>query len=261
MSLNASRLAVGYGRHAIIHDINFELAPGTVTTLLGPNGCGKSTLLKTLAGLRPPQQGTVTVNGKSLSDYPRRDLAKILTILPQLHHTPPEITVNELVALGRYPHRANGFFFSETDRVAVDRALAATRLHALRHRYMRTLSGGERQRVWIALALAQSPEILLLDEPTTFLDLECQLEIANLIRSLNQTYQLTVLMVLHDLNLAANFSDRLLLVKDGMIRYDGTPPDIVTPPIIRDIFNVEAEVIRRGDGKLYSLPLAAESLR
>ncbi len=257
MSLKAVNLAVGYGKKTVVHDINLELAPGTVTTLLGPNGCGKSTLLKALAGLRQPQTGEVTVNGKNPADYPRKELAKILTILPQLHHTPPEITVKELVALGRYPHRANGFVFSAADREAVELALLATHLEGLQHRYMRTLSGGERQRVWIALALAQSPKILLLDEPTTFLDLECQLEIANLIRSLHQTYQLTVLMVLHDLNLAANFSDRLLLIQDGVIRYDGTPSETMTPQIIRDVFNVEAEVIRRDDGKLYCLPLAA----
>lgn len=248
MKIEIDDLKAGYPHETVIDGARFTVEPGTVTTILGPNGCGKTTLLKTIGRLIAPRGGSVLLDGKPIHEYETRLLAGRLAILPQLHHAPGEITVEELVGHGRFPHRRGGFSLSPRDREAIDGAIVMTGLEPLRFRQVRTLSGGERQRAWIALALAQEPRVLLLDEPTTFLDVSFQCEIISLIRELNRSRGITVLMVLHDLNLAAACSDRMILIKDGKVRHRGTPLEVMRPEIIADIFGVTAEIILRPDG-------------
>lgn len=254
MNLEVKHLCAGYRNHLVINDLNMIIPSGSIAALLGPNGCGKSTLLKTIAGLRTCRSGHILLAEKELRCYTRQERAGVLALLPQLHHAPPDITVEELVAFGRFPHRTNGFFYTTADRDAVNTALLQTDLNALRLRRIRELSGGERQRVWIALALAQEPQILLLDEPTTFLDLHCQLEIMELLCTLNRKLSLTILMVVHDLNLAAAYSDQLLFLKNGTICHAGSPAEVLTAAVVKEIFDVQIELLQRKNGTLYCVP-------
>lgn len=254
MNLEVRSLRAGYGATRVIDGVDFRVESGSVTALLGPNGCGKSTLLKVIARILKPESGEVLLDGKSVWKFDTLELARRLAVLPQLHHAPGETTVEELVEYGRYPRRKNGFALSAHDREVIGRVLAMTSLESLRKRPVRTLSGGERQRAWIALTLAQEPEVLLLDEPTTFLDVCCQFEVIDLIRRLNRECGITVLMVLHDLNLAASCADRMLLLKEGSIRYSGTPQEVMTPEILEEIFRIRAGVVRLPDGTPHYIP-------
>ena len=248
MELEACEVKGGYGARLVIDGVSFHVRSGSVVTLLGPNGSGKSTLLKMLGRILKPRSGSVLLDGKELSSLDSAALARKMAILPQLHQAPGEITVEELVTLGRYPHRGWNFVMSPGDREAVDRALAMTRMTDFRGRPMNSLSGGERQRAWIAMTLAQGPELLLLDEPTTFLDISCQFEIVEIIRKLNRESGLTVIMVLHDLNLAAACSDTLIMLKDRRIRCTGTPAEVLTPEILREVFQIETRVMMLEEG-------------
>ncbi len=254
MKLEIRNLSAGYGRKTVLEEINFEIPEGKITTLLGPNGCGKSTLLKTIGRLLRPQRGAVYLDGKAIHTLDTAKLARDLALLPQLHHAPGELTVGQLVAFGRFPHRRAFTPASKHDQEVVDQALEMTRLGVLRDRLLTTLSGGERQRAWIAMTLAQEPEILLLDEPTTFLDVCCQYEVTELVRNLNRTSGLTVVMVLHDLNLAARCSDRLAAIRDGKIRYSGTVSELMKPEILREIFEIETEIAVGTDGIPFCIP-------
>ena len=242
MEIEVCDLKGGYGADLIIDGVSFRVDPGSVVTLLGPNGSGKSTLLKMLGRILKPRGGAVLLDGKDLFSLDSAELARKMAILPQLHQAPAEITVEELVSLGRYPHRGWNFVASLHDREAVENALAMTRMEDLRDRPVSSLSGGECQRAWIALTLAQEPEVLLLDEPTTFLDICCQFEIIDVVRSLNRERSTTVVMALHDLNLAASCSDRMILLKDRRIRRAGKPIEVMTPEILREVFEIETEV-------------------
>lgn len=254
MNLEIQSLHAGYGANRVIDGVDFRVESGSITALLGPNGCGKSTLLKVIGRLLKPESGEVLLDGKSVWEFDTKELAGHLAVLPQLHHAPGETTVEELVEYGRYPRRKNGFVLSAHDRQVIDRVITMTSLETLRKRPVRTLSGGERQRTWIALTLAQEPEVLLLDEPTTFLDVCCQFEVIDLIRRLNRECGITVLMVLHDLNLAASCADRMLMLKDGGIRYAGTPQEVMKPDILEEIFRIRAEVIRLPGGTPHCIP-------
>jgi len=242
MKLEVQNLSAGYGGKLVIDGVKLFVRKGSVVTLLGANGCGKSTLLKVIGRVLRPKQGEVLLDGKQVSAYPTAELARQLAILPQLHHASGELTVEELVALGRYPHRSLRLYCSRSDRECIDRAIAMTRLELLRKRRMSTLSGGERQRAWIAMTLAQEPKMLLLDEPTTFLDVCCQFEIIEMVRQLNRECGITVVMVLHDLNLAAGCSDEIVMVKDRKIYCAGPPREVMTPEILRAVFEIESRV-------------------
>ena len=242
MKLEVQKLTGGYGARLILEDVELTIREGSVVTLLGPNGSGKSTLLKMIGRILRPSAGAVLLDGKAVAGFGPAELARELAILPQLHHASGEVTVEELVAFGRFPHRKMRLTTSDHDREVIDRALALTRLEALRKRPVGTLSGGERQRAWIAMTVAQEPRVLLLDEPTTFLDVCCQFEIIEMIRQLNCDCKLTVLMVLHDLNLAASCSDELVMIKDRRIRHAGPPAAVMTPEILREIFEIEAKI-------------------
>lgn len=257
MRLELQELAAGYGKKIILDGVSLEAPEGKILTLLGPNGCGKSTLLKTIGRLLRPRGGAVLLDGKSIHQLDTAKLARDLAILPQLHHAPADLSVRQLVSCGRFPHRKGFGPPGKHDTEVVDHVLEQTRLTGLAHRPLATLSGGERQRAWIAMTLAQEPNLLLLDEPTTFLDICCQFEIIELVRELNRELGITVVMVLHDLNLAARCSHLLAAIRDGKLRYAGSAEEILRPEILREIFEIEAKVVTGADGIPYCIPVGS----
>ena len=257
MRLELQELAAGYGKKIILDGVSLEAPEGKILTLLGPNGCGKSTLLKTIGRLLRPRGGAVLLDGKSIHQLDTAKLARDLAILPQLHHAPADLSVRQLVSCGRFPHRKGFGPPGKHDTKVVDHVLEQTRLTGLAHRPLATLSGGERQRAWIAMTLAQEPNLLLLDEPTTFLDICCQFEIIELVRELNRELGITVVMVLHDLNLAARCSHLLAAIRDGKLRYAGSAEEILRPEILREIFEIEAKVVTGADGLPYCIPVGS----
>ncbi|BAB72347.1 ABC transporter ATP-binding protein [Anabaena sp. FACHB-709] len=239
----SQNLQIAYDGKIIVPDLSVAFSLGEITALLGPNGSGKSTVLRTLARLMQPSKGTIYLHGRDISHIPTKELAKQLTILPQSSEAPPGVTVWELIGYGRYPHQNLLGGFSQKDIAAMEWALAVTGLEPLANRIVDTLSGGERQRAWIAMALAQQTQVLLLDEPTTFLDIRHQIEVLALVRRLNQEHGITVGWVLHDLNQAAAYSDRLIMLQQGKIVTVGTPQEVMTASNIQQVFGVEMTVI------------------
>ena len=242
-SLHADDLTVAYGNRKVLNRV--ELAPPSrkITAIVGPNGCGKSTLLKTLARVLAPASGSVWLDGQSIHRLPSRQVARQLGLLPQSTVAPEQLTVADLVARGRYPHRGPFGRWTDADRAAVADALAATATTELRDRPVDELSGGQRQRVWIAMVLAQQTPLLLLDEPTTYLDLAHRLEVLRLLRRLNAERDVTVVMVLHDLHEATRYADHLVAISDGKIVAEGHPAHILTPQLIREVFGVSCTTI------------------
>ena len=243
-ALHASGLTLKYDRRTVIEGLSAEIPEGKVTMIVGANACGKSTLLRGLARLLKPAAGTVTLDGKDIHSRPAREVARTLGLLPQHPSAPDGITVRDLVGRGRYPHQ--GFFRSRSagdHAPAVQRALSATEPLELADRNVDELSGGQRQRVWIAMALAQETEVLLLDEPTTYLDLAHQVEVLDLITDLNRRRGTTVAIVLHDLNLAARYADHIIAMKSGRIVAEGTARAVVTEELVRKVFGLESRVV------------------
>ncbi|MBC7311175.1 MAG: ABC transporter ATP-binding protein, partial [Rhizobium sp.] len=216
-SLTASALSAGYGEALVLNELSLAVPPGKITTIVGANACGKSTLLRTMSRLIAPRQGHVLLDGKSVHRTPTRELARTLGLLPQSPIAPEGITVADLVSRGRHPHQGMFSRWTRQDDEAVAGALNATKTADLADRPVDELSGGQRQRVWIAMALAQQTEILLLDEPTTFLDISHQVEVLDLLTDLNHTRGTTIVMVLHDLNLAARYADLLVAIESGRL--------------------------------------------
>jgi iron complex transport system ATP-binding protein len=243
MRLTTDHLRLAYGAQVVIPDLSLEIEQGAVTSLVGRNGCGKSTLLRCLGRLLTPRSGSVLLDGKEIATVPSRALARQLAILPQGPTAPEGMTVMDLVEHGRYPHRQFLGIKTAEDRRAVAWALEQTGMADLAHRPLDRLSGGQRQRAWIAMALAQDTSIILLDEPTTFLDVAYQLELMELLRRLNREHGTTILMVLHDLNQAAAYSDGMLAVREGTIYASGRPADVLNQHMVRDVFGIEADVI------------------
>ncbi|WP_442857174.1 ABC transporter ATP-binding protein [Burkholderia sp. TSV86] len=237
-ALTARALRVGYRDRLVLDGLDLTIAAGRVTALCGPNGCGKSTLLRTLAGLQPALSGAIDVDGAPLGSYRRRALARKLTMLAQFNQIPAGLTVRELVAYGRYAHGGWLRGLSRIDRDAIDAALAATGFAGDAARDVAALSGGERQRAWIAMALAQQAPIVLLDEPTTYLDIHHQLDILRELRRLNRERGLTIVWVLHDLNQAAAYSDEIVLMRAGRIVAQGTPDAMLEPHHLQAAFGV-----------------------
>ncbi|MCY3648353.1 MAG: ABC transporter ATP-binding protein [Acidimicrobiaceae bacterium] len=242
-SIWVDRVAAGYRGHEVSRRLSLSIERGSRTALVGPNGSGKSTILKTLARLIKPLSGSVYLNGKDIGRLPTREVARRMAILPQVHEVPPELTVLELVSQGRFPHVGALRMLRHTDDEAVQEAIRLTRLEHLMDRPVDTLSGGEHQRAWMALALAQQTDLLLLDEPTTFLDVGHQLDLLGLVSRLNRDHRVTVVMVLHDLNHAARFADRMIAVLEGDVVADGPPTEVLTPGLLRECFGVEASVM------------------
>lgn len=239
----AQAIQAGYGKRSILTGIDLQVLRGTVTALVGPNGSGKSTLLKVCTKLLAPRDGAVILDGQNIAGLSTRAMAKHMAILPQGPVTPANLTVRDLVEQGRYAQAGPFRMLRRQDHVAINRAIELVNLTEFSDRDVDTLSGGERQRAWLALALAQETAILALDEPTTFLDIGHQFEVLELVRRLNQEQKMTVVMVLHDLNHAAYFSDYMVVLADGGIVAAGEPWSILEPPLLRTVFGVEASVI------------------
>lgn len=255
--LIADNLTGGYQAKTIIDRLNLEFDRGEWLSLLGGNGSGKSTLLKLLSRLLPPQQGIVWLDGKAIHTEPPNLVAQKLALLPQQQTVPSGLTVKQLVSLGRTPHQPwYQWELNSADRAQVDRAMMLTQVYDFADRSIEDLSGGERQRAFLALALAQNPRILLLDEPTTYLDLRYQLELLTLLKDLQHQQGLTIITVLHELNLAIRFSDRLAMLKDGSLVAVGAPNTVITPEIIATVFDVDVAVIDTPVG-LQICPLTA----
>jgi len=242
-SLQAVDLSLGYGDRLIVDGLSVDIPIGQVTVIIGANGCGKSTLLRGLARLLSPSSGAVLLDGRSLQSTPSKEVAKVLGLLPQAPIAPEGITVADLVGRGRYPHQ--GWFrqWSDADDQAVADALTATDTVDLADRPIEEMSGGQRQRVWIAMALAQQTDLLLLDEPTTYLDLSHQVEVLDLLTDLNRRRGTTVVIVMHDLNLACRYADHLIAMKNGTIVRQGPPAEVITPSIMREVFSMRATIV------------------
>ena len=241
--LRASGLEAGYAAEPILHGVDLALAPGQITAIVGPNACGKSTLLRALSRLLAPRQGGVTLDDTPVQRIAPKALARRLGFLPQTPIAPEGITVHDLVGRGRHPHQGLFARWSVADEKAVAAALAATDTTDLAERDVTELSGGQRQRVWIAMALAQETEILLLDEPTTFLDINHQIEVLELLTALNRSRGITIVMVLHELNLAARYADHLVGMKTGRIHVAGPPDEVLTARQIKALFGLDCLVI------------------
>lgn len=249
MALETKNLTVTIEKHTIIKDINLTFNPGRRTAIIGPNGAGKSTLLKALSQLNTHYQGEVLLDGVDVKTIGRQRLSQRLAILPQGAQAPPDVTVGALVDFGRFPYRSwlrPGD--PKADREAVEWALERTHLHGFLNRRVMGLSGGERQRAWIAMALAQQPEILLLDEPTTYLDISHQLEVMNIVEEINRDYQMTVIMVLHDINHALQYADEIVVIKNHGIFAQGTPREILTVDMLGEVFGVKADIFVNSQG-------------
>ncbi|AGK75416.1 ABC transporter ATP-binding protein [Streptomyces microflavus] len=240
--LAARGVTVGYGGRAVIDDLDVSIPPGVVTTIIGPNGCGKSTLLRTLTRLLKPAKGTVVLDGEDIDRLRTRDVAKKLGLLPQAPVAPEGLTVGDLVARGRHPHQSWLRQWSSDDAGVVERALAMTGVADLADRPVDSLSGGQRQRVWISMTLAQGTDLLLLDEPTTYLDLAHAIDVLDLVDDLHES-GCTVVMVLHDLNLATRYSDNLIVMRAGSILAQGHPRDVITAELLYEAFGLQAKVI------------------
>jgi len=240
--ISTEQLQLAYEDRTIIHDLSMSVPLGQITALVGRNGCGKSTLLKSLARLLPPSAGHVYLDGKLIHTLPTKDVAKQLAILPQSPVAPDGLTVEGLVRLGRYPHQNLFGRRSDEDDRMVEWSLAATGLLEFRERALTALSGGQRQRAWIAMALAQGTDLLLLDEPTTYLDMAHQLEVLELLEELNRTQGKTVVMVVHDLNHAARYAHHMMAIHEGRLVTEGSPQEILTPELLLDVFGVKAHI-------------------
>lgn len=243
-ALTTRQLTLAYQGVSIITHLDLVIPAGQITALVGPNGCGKSTLLRGLARLLKPVKGTVYLDRDAISKLSTREVAKRLGILPQSPTAPEGLTVSELVAQGRYPHQSWVQQWSAEDDRLLKQALAITGMQEFANRPLETLSGGQRQRAWIAMALAQNTPILLLDEPTTFLDLAHQIEVLDLLYELNQTQGRTIVMVLHDLNQACRYADHLIVVKAGAVYAYGHPTAVMTEEMVREVFRLESRIVR-----------------
>ena len=242
-ALSGRRLTLSYDSRTISADLDVSIPAGEVTVILGPNACGKSTLLRALSRLLTPDRGEVLLSGEDVRRMAPKELARRLGLLPQSSTAPFGITVSDLVARGRFPHQRMLRQWSEADRVAVARAMEATRITPLADRMVEELSGGQRQRVWIAMLLAQNTPVMLLDEPTTFLDISHQLEVMELVQRLNREEGRTVALVLHDLNQACRFADHLVVMHGGRIADRGAPREVMTEALLEEVFALEARVV------------------
>jgi len=243
-ALRAEGLTLGYRPdRVVVRDLNLDLPSGAVSVIIGANGSGKSTLLRALSRLLEPQHGTVCLDGRSVHGMRSRDLARQLGLLPQGPTTPDGITVRDLVRRGRLPHTSLWRQWSPQDEAALQEALRATDLLDLADEPVDALSGGQRQRAWLALVVAQQTPLLLLDEPTTYLDLAHQLDVLELVRSLNEEGGRTIVMVLHDINQACRYGDHLVAMHSGAVVAQGHPTDVVTPALLRNVFDVHCRVM------------------
>lgn len=242
-------LEVAYGDQTIIKQLNLEIPIGKITTIIGPNGCGKSTFLKTIGRIMKAKHGAVYLDAKDIHELSSKEFARQLAILPQSPIAPEGLTAQELVSYGRYAHQKGFGKESAKDKEIVKWALEVTNLSELSHRSVDNMSGGQRQRVWIAMALAQETEMILLDEPTTYLDVAYQLEVLELLEDLNRIYGCTIVMVLHDINLASRYADYLIALKQGKVIVEGTPREVITKEMLKEVYQIESDIVLEEQSK------------
>ncbi|MEU6250286.1 ABC transporter ATP-binding protein [Glycomyces sp. NPDC047010] len=242
MTLEAANVTFGYRDRPVGTGLDLAVEPGSFTAIVGPNACGKSTLLRVLSRLLKPTEGAVLLDGKAIAHQPSKQVAKRLGLLPQSSIAPDGITAQDLVARGRYPHQTALRQWSRADEAAVREAMAATGTRDLADRLVDELSGGQRQRVWVAMVLAQQTELLLLDEPTTFLDIAHQIELLDIFAGLNDEGR-TVIAVLHDLNQAARYASRIVAMRDGAVYAEGTPAEVITEATVEAVFDLPCKVV------------------
>ena len=255
--LRAENLTLGYDGREIITNLSLAIPDGKVTSIIGPNGCGKSTLLRGFGRLLAPRSGQVLLDGVALTRQSTRHIATRISVLPQTPSAPSGLTVADLVSRGRNPRQKWYQQFSAVDQAVVDASLQATDIAELASTPLEELSGGQRQRAWISMTLAQETGILLLDEPTTFLDLAHQIQILELVQRLNRDHDRTVVMVLHDISLAARYSDHIVAMRDGRVVAQGPPETVVTPQVLRDVFDLAAHVVAEPTaGRPHVIPLS-----
>ncbi|NQN87055.1 ABC transporter ATP-binding protein [Streptococcus suis] len=242
-TISAKDLAVSYGKKSILADLSIDFPTGKITSIIGANGCGKSTLLKALSRILPAEKGAVYLDGKDMQQIPTKEIAKQLALLPQVQESLDGIRVYDLVSYGRFPHQHAFGRLTDLDREKIDWALKVTQTMEFAQVSVQSLSGGQRQRVWIAMALAQDTDTIFLDEPTTYLDMHHQLEVLELLQRLNRDNGKTIVMVLHDLNHAARFSDHIIAMKDGHILKEGSAEEVITVEHLRQLFAIEADIL------------------
>ena len=240
--ISGKNLKVGYEQKVIIEDLSIKVNKGEVVSIIGPNGCGKSTLLKTLSRMIKPVSGNVYIEDKDIKTMKNKKIAQKICLLSQHNNAPMDLTVEELVYFGRIPHKKWYETKNSEDKEIVDWAIENTGLTKYKNTPIGALSGGERQRAYIAQALCQKPDVLLLDEPTTYLDISYQLEVMELVRTINEKFNITIVMVLHELNQASKYSDRLIIMKKGSIVCDGCPNEIVNKEVIKDVYSIECDI-------------------
>lgn len=243
MQVKASNIQVGYGEMIIVDDMSLTIEKGKITSIIGPNGSGKSTVLKAVTRLLRYQKGNVYMDGRDIQNYKPKELARRIGVLAQRHSAPADFRVKELVSYGRMPHQKAMAGLTKEDKAIIENAMKLTNTWHLRDKSIFECSGGESQRVWIATVLAQNPEILFLDEPTTYLDVSHQLEVMQLVKKLNRETGVGVVMVLHDLSQALEVSDKIIVIKDGKKYAEGTPNEVITSTMLRDVYNVDAQII------------------
>ena len=253
--INANNITVELSNKIILKGINLEIPVGKVTAIIGPNGCGKSTTLKALARIIPCASGKITYDGNDIKTCSHKEFAKRLSKLTQSPPSPADLTVKDLVELGRFPHRSWWKRNAQEDEQCVEWALKQASMRHMRNRLLSTLSGGERQRAWIAMALAQKPQVLLLDEPTTYLDISHQLEVMKLLSRLNKELGLTVVMVLHDINHALQYSDYIAVMKKGEMVAAGEPRATIGSDLLREVFRVKVDTFVGSNGLPALLPV------
>lgn len=242
VAVKTNDLSIGYTDNLLFKNLNLSIPRGEISVFVGSNGCGKSTLLRSIARLLKPQEGSILLEGKEIHNMSSREVAKKMGILPQSPVSPEGLTVHDLVKQGRYPHQSWLKRWTEEDTEKVEAAMKATRVDEFRDKPVDELSGGQRQRAWIAMTLAQDTEIILLDEPTTFLDMTHQIEILDLLFELNETQGRTIIMVLHDLNLASRYAHNIIAIKDGAVFGQGTPENVINCELVRSVFGMECQV-------------------
>lgn len=241
-AIEVENLIGGYGQVHILEDLHVSIPKGKITIIIGPNGCGKSTLLKHMARILKPKQGTIRLHGKDMAKLHPKEIAKMMAILPQNPLTPAGLLVKELVSFGRFPYQKPFGGLNKEDLEIMDWAMHKTGVYEVREKQVDELSGGQRQRVWIAMALAQKTDIVLLDEPTTYLDIAYQLEVLELLRQLNQDHQKTIVIVLHELNFACRFADHIIGMKQGKIVFEGTPNAVITKEHLKELYGIHVEL-------------------
>lgn len=240
--IEVEALDVAYDKKLIIENMNLSIPKGKITMIIGANGCGKSTLLKTIARIIKPKRGRICINGKSIKEHAPKDIAKEMAVLPQSPKAPSGLLIRELVSYGRFPYQRAMGGMTEHDYEIVDWALSVTGISEFANQSVDEVSGGQRQRAWIAMALAQETEILVLDEPTTYLDMSHQLEILKLLQTLNREQNRTIVMVLHELNNATKFADHIIGVKSGKILFEGCPKNVITEENLKQLYGIHAKL-------------------